>query len=102
MLRTRDNGVAAVQAESDLPIPAFSFGVHPNCPEGRGFDIDFQLLDRGHQHMAAVRLAPENRREQPDHRRAADRRALVIPGAVARDAHVAMAAAVRIPLLDRR
>ena len=66
------------------------------------FDVDVELFDRRDQHVAAVGLAPQDRREQPDHRRPADRRAFVIPGAVAGDAHARMAAALGIPLVDRR
>ena len=56
----------------------------------------------GDEHVAAVRLAPQDGREQPHHRRPADRRALVVPGAVAGDAHPRMAAALGIPSVDRR
>src|SRR5438067_11221340 len=52
--------------------------------------------------MAAVRFAPQHGREQADHRRPFDRRSLMIPGAVAGDAHAGLAATVRIPLVDRR
>ena len=65
-------------------------------------DLDVELLDRRDQHVPAVGLAPQDGREQADHRRPPDRRALVIPGAVAGDAHARMAAALRIPLVDRR
>ena len=86
----------------DAALLAFAFARHLDRPEGGRFDVDLELFDRRDQHMAAVGLAPQHGREQPDHRRPADRRAVVIPGAVAGDAHARMAAALRIPAVDRR
>ena len=64
--------------------------------------LDVKLLDGRHRYMPAVRLAPQHGREQPHHCRPSDRRSLVIPGAIARDAHPRIAAALRVPLVDRR
>ena len=75
---------------------------HLDRSEGRAFHFDVELLDRGDEHMAAVRLAPQDGREQSHHRRAPDRLAVVVPGAVARDAHPGIAAAIGVPLIDRR
>ena len=79
------------------PLAPVAFAGHLDRPEGGGLDLDLELLDRGHQHVAAVGLAPQDGREQAHHRRPADRRAVMIPGAVAGDAHPRMAAALGIP-----
>ena len=102
MLGVEDDGVAAVEPEGDAAIAPFAFALHLDRAEGGAFDLDVELFDGRDQHVAAVGLAPEHGREQPDHRRPADRRALVIPGAVARDPHARMAAVLGIPLIDRR
>ena len=52
--------------------------------------------------VCGVGLAAQHGREEADHRWSANRRAFVVPGAVAGDAHAGMAAPLRIPLIDRR
>ena len=84
-----DHRVAAVEPEGDPARPAFALARHLDRAEGGGIDLDLELLDRRDEHVAAVGLAPQDGGEQPDHRRTADRRALVIPGAVAGDPHLA-------------
>ena len=54
-----------------------------------------------HEHVA-LRVLAQDRGEQLDQRRPADRRAVVEPGAVGGDAHVDLAAKGRVPALDRR
>jgi hypothetical protein len=69
-------------------------------PEGGGLDVNFELLDRGYQQVAAVGFASKHGREQPNHLRPPDWISLVKPGAVARDSHVGMTASIGIPLVD--
>jgi len=102
MLRSEDHRIPGVQSKGDPPITPCTLGVHFDRPERRRVDVDLQLLDRCHEHMAAVRFAPQDCREQADHRLPQDRPALMIPGAVTRDAHFGMSAVRRIPLVDRR
>ena len=71
---------------------AFALALQLDRDERRVLDLDVELLDRSDQHEAAVRLAAQDGREQPHHRRPADRAALVKPGAVAGDPHRAVAA----------
>ena len=52
--------------------------------------------------MTSIGFATKHGGEQPHHRRPADRATLVIPSAVAGDAHPGMAAEWRVPLIDRR
>ena len=99
---TEDDRIAAVEAEGDLSLPTIALNEHLHCSERRAFDLDVELLDRGDEHMAAVRLAPQDGREQSHHRRPPDRLAVVVPGAVARDKHPGIAAAIGVPLIDRR
>jgi len=74
-------------------------GIHGD--EGRVRDPDADLLGRGDEEEAPV-LALQHRGEQPDHRRPADRRALVEPGPVGPDLHVQLAAIGRVPQMHRR
>jgi len=75
--------------------------VHLDGTEGGGFDLDVELFNRRDEHMPPVRLPPQHGREQAHHRRPSDRLAFVKPGAVAGDAHSRIAAALRIPSVDR-
>ena len=102
MVGTKDHGVAAVEAERDPLALPFALTLHLERPKRRRFNLDIEFFDWGDENVATVRLAPEDRREEPDHRLPADRRPLVIPGAVTRDSHPRMAAAFGIPAFDRR
>lgn len=102
MTNTGNHCVPAVELECDLALGAEALRLHLDSPEGRSFDIDFKLFDRCHQDVRSVRFSPEYGREQPHHGRPVDGRPLVIPGAVAGDSHLAVAAALRIPLIDGR
>ena len=86
-----------LRRKASLRVLAFALALQLDRDERRVLDLDVELLDRRDQHEAAVRLAPQDGREQPHHRRPADRAALVIPGAVARDPHLAVAAMARVP-----
>jgi NAD(P)-dependent dehydrogenase (short-subunit alcohol dehydrogenase family) len=102
VLGIEDHGIAAVEAKRDLAFAAFALAVHLDGAEGSPIDVDLELFNRRDEQMSSVGFAPEHGREQPDHRRPPDRRSLVEPGAVASDAHAGMAAALRIPLVNRR
>src|SRR5205085_6465955 len=102
MGRPGDDEVAGVEPEGQAAVPAFAFALQLDGDEGRVLDLDVQLLRRRDQDKAAVRLAPEDGGEQADHRWPADRAALMKPGAIARDPHLAVAAMDRMPLLHRR
>src|SRR3954452_23244794 len=102
MILSEKHDVAAIQPESDATAAAFAFAVHLDRAKGGGIDVNVELFDGGHQHVPAIGLAPQNGREQASHRRAPDRRAFVVPGPVSPDAHSRMAAAIRVPPIDRR
>src|SRR5262249_47539120 len=72
-----------------------------DCDERRVFDDDSTLLHWGDQKIF-VALAFEDRREQLDQSRPADRRFEIEPSAVSADAHVEIAAIGRIPEVNRR
>ena len=57
----------------DAALLALAFALHLDRAEGGRLDVDLELLDRGDEHVAAVGLAPQDGREQPHHRRPADR-----------------------------
>jgi len=59
------------------------------------------LLDRSNQEIV-IAIAANDGRKQPHHRFAPDRRAQVVPGAIAGNAHVDVAAEVRVPQMHRR
>jgi len=102
MLGAEDDRIAAVEPEGDPRIYSFPLDAHLDRAKGGRFDLDVELLDRRDEHMASVGLAPENSREQADHRRAPDRASFVIPGSIAGDAHARMPAPLGIPLVHRR
>ena len=87
MVGAEDQRVAAVEPKRDAALLAFAFALHLDRAEGGRVDLDLELFDRRDEHVAAVGLAAQDGREQPDHRRPADRLALMVPGAVAGDAH---------------
>jgi hypothetical protein len=102
VVRAGDDQVAGVEPEGERPVFPLALGLQLDGDEGRVLDLDAELLDRRDQHEAAVGLAAQYGREEPHHRLAADRASLVIPGAVPRDAHRALAAMARIPARHRR
>src|SRR5260221_10943297 len=102
MVGAENHGVSAVEPEGEALVAAFALAAHLDRAEGGGFNLDVELLDRSDEHMASIQLAPEDGRKQADHRGAADRASVVIPGAVARDAHARISAMLGIPAVDRR
>jgi hypothetical protein len=101
MIGSDDDRIAAVQFQRDLPVTSFTRGLHLDRSKGSAFNFNVELFDRGDEDVAAVRLPPQYGREQAHHRRAGDGRTLMIPGAVSGDPHLTVAAALRIPLIDR-
>src|SRR3546814_4995312 len=69
---------------------------------GRVLHIDVQLFGRRHEHMAAIRLAPQYGGKEPHHGCPSYRRSFMIPCPVGRDPHAAIAAMLGMPKLDRR
>ena len=92
----------AVQPEGERAALPFALACQLHRKKGRVLDIDVELLHRGDEDKSPVRFAPEDAGEEPHHRRPADRRSFVEPGAVARDPHRAMAAMRGIPARHRR
>jgi len=93
--------VAAVERKADATFVARPFHRHRKRAKRGCLDEDRQFLGGGDEDMAAIGLAPQHGREQADHRLAPDRVPLVIPRAVARNAHLAVAAVIRVPAFDR-
>ena len=102
VIGVENHGVSTVEAEGDAVALSFALAAHLDGSESGGLDLDVELLCRRDEHMTAVGLTPEDGREQPDHRRAPDRAALMVPGPVASDAHARISATFRIPAVDRR
>ena len=100
MLRTGARHIAHIGVEDQRLIRRLAFEVHGGRDEGHVLDRDADLLDRRHQNIALLVLA-QDRGEEPHQRGAADRRAVIEPGAVAADAHVDLTAIGRVPALDR-
>jgi len=73
----------------------------PDRNERRIFDLDTDLLYRCHQEVV-VAVAANHRGKQTHHCRPPDRRTLIVPGPVARDAHVQIATERRVPQMHRR
>jgi hypothetical protein len=102
MVAVEHHRIAAVEPEGDAELAAIALAMHFDGAEGSSFHIDVELLGRRDEHVAAVGLAPQDRREEADHGWPIDTFALVIPRAVAGDPHVRMAASLGIPLIHRR
>src|SRR3546814_18758249 len=64
-------------------------------------DLDANFFHRSDQEVI-IAVAADDGGEQLDHRLSPDRRAQVIPGAITGDAHVDIAAEVRVPQVDWR
>ena len=77
------------------------FRIKINRQHGRVIDDDTDLFDGGDKVVFAV-FDLQNRREQLDQRRTANRGAFVKPCAIAGDAHVDVAAERRVPEMHRR
>src|SRR5436190_13582838 len=92
MLGAENDRIAAVEPKADPRVAAGTLYAHLDGPKSGRFDLDVELLDRRDEHVATVGLAPENGREQADHRQAPDRAAFVMPGSVSTDAHARVAA----------
>lgn len=102
MFATSDEGIAAVECKSDPLATTLALARHCDCSEGCSLNFNLEFLDRRNKEMAAVRLPPQNRREEPDEGGSTDWSALMVPGSVAGNAHVRMAAHVGGPLIDGR
>ncbi len=63
-------------------------------------DLDAHLFHWCYKHISFTILA-QDRREQLHQFKTANGRSEVVPGAVARDAHIEVAAIGRVPLMDR-
>jgi hypothetical protein len=77
MLRPRHHEVAGVEPEGEGGVTAFALRLHFHRDEGCILDRDVELLGGRDQHVAAIGFAAQDRGEQADHRRAADRRTLM-------------------------
>lgn len=96
-----DDQVAGVEAKGEAALATTAFAVQFHCDKGGVFNFDREFFDRRYQHMGTVFLASQYGGKQPDHFCPADRGALMIPCAVGGDSHLAVAAMLRVPLLDR-
>src|SRR3546814_9264649 len=79
-----DPKIVGVEAEDQLARPPLPLALHLDGTEGHVLDRDGKLFGRGDEDVAAVGLAAQDGREEPDHRRAIDATALMIPTAVDR------------------
>ena len=68
--------------------------------EGCIVDTDSAFLYRGHKEIV-IPVAPDDGGKQPHHRLPSDRRAQVMPAAIAGDTHIDIAAAFRVPQVHR-
>src|SRR3546814_4469900 len=102
MVRSRHYQIIGIETEDERAMFPLAFALHLDRAERRVLDRDRQLLARGDEDMAAVGLAAQDRREESDHRAAADPSAFMVPAAVGTDFHRAVAGAFGVPLLDRR
>src|SRR3546814_495410 len=102
MSAVRCGQVAGVQAESKTAVRPRTLALDLDGQEGRVLHIDVQLFGRRHEHMAAIRLAPQYGGKEPHHGCPSYRRSFMIPCPVGRDPHAAIAAMLGMPKLDRR
>jgi hypothetical protein len=93
--------VVDIGAEDQPPAVLFGLGRHLDGDERRIVDPDPDPFDRGHQHVT-LGVLTQDRGEQLDQRRPADRRSAIEPRPVSGDAHVDFAAIGRIPKVNRR
>src|SRR6218665_990298 len=78
-----------------------AFHFNADRHEWRIVDGDADLFHRGNQEIG-IAVATNDGGEQPHHGFAANGRAQVVPGAITGDAHVDIAAEIRVPQVDRR
>src|SRR3546814_7401383 len=72
MVRSRHYQIIGIETEDERAMFPLAFALHLDRAERRVLDRDRQLLARGDEDMAAVGLAAQDRREESDHRAAAD------------------------------
>jgi len=101
MLGVDRDDVVDVGAKHQPPRALGLADLHLDGDERRVVDRDPDPLDRRHQNVT-VHVLAQNRSEQLDQGRPADRRAAVEPRPVGGDAHVDFAAIGRIPKITRR
>ena len=99
--RSGDHDVAAIEIEGDASAFVAAFGLHFDCAKCSRFDLDLQRLDGRDENVNSTRFAAKDGREQSDHRRPRNRGALVVPGAVPSDPHLAVPAVRGVPSLHR-
>ena len=100
MIRTRDHQMVSIETEGERAVRAAALALQFDGDKGRILDRDAQLLIGCDQCIAVIRFAPQNARKSPHHRGPFDWIALMIPGAVRRDTHLAVAGLLRTPLID--
>jgi hypothetical protein len=101
IVRTGDRFVADIRGESKLLHLSVTANVQEHGDKGCIVDADAHLFARRDE-MKAVRILAQDRGKQAHEFAPGKRRALMVPGAVARNANVDVAAMGRVPALDRR
>src|SRR5438874_485203 len=91
VIRSRRHNLVEIGPEDQLLIAARALHFDLDRDEGRVLDHDAAAFGGGHQPVAAVGFAAQYGGEQLDQGDAVDRRAPIIPGAVAGDPHVEVA-----------
>ena len=97
----RNRDIPKVGLERERLVGAAAFGLEIDGDKGGIFDLDADLFDRRDQEIIVI-FTDQNRRKEFHQPHAANRGALIEPGAVAFDLHVQIAAKRRVPLLYRR
>jgi len=101
MVGIGDHQMVGVEPEGQRPFGAAAFAFQFHRDKGRVFDQNAKLLIGRDQRVAAVPFSAQDARKGADHGRTPDRIALMVPGPVRRNPHFAVAAFLRIPLVDR-
>src|SRR5436309_11656884 len=91
VIRPRGHNLVEIGPEDQLLIATRALHFDFDRDEGRVLDHDTAAFGGGHQPVAAVVFAAQHGGEQLDQGDAVDRRAPIIPGAVAGDPHVELA-----------
>src|SRR5690606_2818742 len=102
MLRPAAHDVIHVGAKNELLIAAAVLDLHLDGQERSIVDRDVDLLNRGHEVGAAVRVPPQDAGKELHKGFAPDRAVLIKPCAVGPDPHSNVPAVGRVPLLHRR
>ena len=89
-----------IGGEHQLLAVAVGDALHVGGDKGGVIHLDAQLFHRRDQKIS-VAFAQQNGGEQLDHALALNRRFLVIPGAVAGDAHIDIVLTLRLPFVHR-